>query len=969
MTQFNSPILVGRGALFERLKEAVADVRRGKNRAFLLTGEAGIGKSRLLREVTHVAQANGFRVLRGATFETDAALPYALLGDLLRSSFMQDEWDALLVQFGTDDLRTWLPTPGLPKLPGLEPEAEKRRLFEALTQRLLTLSQTGPLLLTLEDLHWSDETSLEWLQLFVRRAVLCPVLLIVSYRDEPSSRRPPVWVREPYFELLRLGPLSEAESGALVHAILTPERPLHADTLKMLYDLTGGNPFFTEALLQTLSASGGLELIPDESSWVTPVPQSIEAAVQAQLARLDPEAKALAQLAAVIGQRFEIALLSQLSGYTEARLLEPLKTLIYHGLVIEESVETFVFRHALTGAGVRGTLLARERSVLHRRIAEALAARYLEKPAVSGDVARHFLAAGIWVEAAAWNLRAARYAEPLGAPRAVAEYLTHAFTALTQLGEQPEADLYRCRAWAFDTLGDFTAAQTDLKTVLALARNAGDVRAEGQALIDLGRVWASRNGARSGGFFRQALSLARTLDDSAFLAHSLNRVGSWYLNRDEPFVALQFHHEALEIFGRLNDRYAVAETNDLLGVAYALSDQQPQSVACFERGVRLFRALSERRGWASCQINLAEVRGPWFLFVTMVAPKADLETATLEAEEAHRLTQELGWRSGEAWARVNLAGAALLRGDYGGALAHAQGALGLAEAAENRQWVMFCHLILALIRLELLEPHVARTHAEMSLTGARELSSPAYERYSVFLLVRAQLLNSETEQADTLLNKLWTEALPLESLGQRLLWTARAEVALCRHDAPFALKIAERLVASSPNLTPDSVIPYLWGLRAEALATLGRPLEAEVVLKEALLSARALGRPLEWRVQVSLATFYRRQNRSLEARAGVAEARALARTFSFPDATQREVFLDRVEAHLAPLEMHRRILTPREQTVAELVAAGLRDKDIAKRLGIGERTAETHVGHILAKLEFRTRAQIAAWVSAQARRE
>ena len=327
MTQFNSPVFVGRGALFERLKEAVADVRRGENRAFLLTGEAGIGKSRLLREVTHAARADGFYVLQGAAFETDAALPYALLGDLLRSSFSQGEWDALLVQPGTDDLRVWLPTPGLPRLPGLEPEAEKRRLFEALTQRLLTLSQTGPLLLTLEDLHWSDETSLEWLQLFVRRAVLCPVLLIVSYRDEPSSRRPPVWVRAPYFELLRLGPLSEAESGALVHAILTPERPLHADTLKMLYDLTGGNPFFTEALLQTLSASGGLEPIPAESGWVTLVPQSVEAAVQAQLARLgfkcDTAASGIEVLEALKRQDYDLVFMDcqmpEMDGYDATR--------------------------------------------------------------------------------------------------------------------------------------------------------------------------------------------------------------------------------------------------------------------------------------------------------------------------------------------------------------------------------------------------------------------------------------------------------------------------------------------------------------------------------------------------------------------------------------------------------------------------------------------------------------------------
>lgn len=973
-SSFVSPVVVGRAESLGRLADAVADARAGRGSALFLSGEAGLGKSRLLREA--VGLAAGFRHLSGATFEADRTLPYALLGDMLRSSFAQAEWTEVRAGLGLAhaDIAAWLPTPGLLRLPGLEPQAEKRRLLEGVIDVLLELSARQPLLLTLEDLHWSDETSLEWLARFVRRLGKAPVLVLATYRSNEASpalgRLLNMWQRESRVQDLPLSPLRPLEVDALVRAIFGSERPLRRDFLEALAALTGGNPFFVEEVLKALVASG--DVFWTARGWDRKaltelrIPPSLEAAVTGRLAELDREAQDFVAVASVVGQRFDVTLLLRLSGHTEAEGLQLLKTLVTAGLVVEISADTFAFRHALTRAAVYGSLLARERVVLHRRVAEVLLSGNLEGEGRAGELALHLLAAYDWQAAATWSTQAAREAERQSAPQAVAEHLTRAFAALEALGQIPAAASYRSRAAALATLGDFEGARADLLLALELTRAAADAHAEWEVLIGLGRLWAAQDYDRSGAYFAEALALARTLGDAGKLAHSLNRMGSWWLNGDEPLRALADHHAALEVFESLDNPRAVAETCDLLGVAHALSDDQVVSLRAFERAVATFRKLGDRRGWASCQINLAEVRGPWFLFLTMAAPEADLERAALEATEALELTREIGWRVGEAWALLNCAGPPLLRGDYGAALSLLNESLDLAEVLGDRQREILAHLVLSSLWLDGLEAEGAAQHAERALVLARKLGSKLYERYALYLLVWAKRVGGAVDEAETLLGEGWDVGQGT-SLGERLLLSARAELALARHDARTALEITEHLVATAPN--GPAVIPHLWGLRAETLVALGRLGETETVWDEALETARHAGRkPLEWRFRASLASLYSRQKRYGESERQAEAARRLvaACAASLPDPAQGRAFEARVERAFPVLKTRlRRGLTPREQVVAELVAQGLRDKAIARELSIGERTVETHVGNILGKLGFKTRVQIAAWVRAR----
>jgi predicted ATPase len=226
-----SPVLIGRGREQAHLHALINQVNREQGQTILLSGEAGIGKSRLARDGRRQANEQGFLVLQGTCFSTDRSAPYAPLLDLLSSSPIQDllshstsETDPLVRELaglfpGLVDCASgetsWRP---------IEPEQEKRRLFMALTRFFTDLTSKQPVLLLVEDLHWSDEMSLEFLQYLARRCAAYPLLLVLTYRHDEihaALRNFLAYLdRERLAHEICLTPLTLHEVEAMVQAIL-----------------------------------------------------------------------------------------------------------------------------------------------------------------------------------------------------------------------------------------------------------------------------------------------------------------------------------------------------------------------------------------------------------------------------------------------------------------------------------------------------------------------------------------------------------------------------------------------------------------------------------------------------------------------------------------------------------------------------------------------------------------------------
>jgi DNA-binding CsgD family transcriptional regulator len=932
------------------------------------------------------------RVLTGQCFEPDRAQPYAPLCDLVRTNLLRQGWaDEPLAAVAPDlvDL--------LPELAGRPPSGEptptvglrpdQRRIVHATIRLVEAIAAQTPLLLIVEDAHWSDDASLDLLvrlARFVRGDSGRRIMLVVTFRgDEVSAELAAALValdRERLAAEVRLGPLPRPEVVAMIRSTSDTQGAVGADLAESIYRLSEGNPFFVEELLRSALATGvagagrRLEAVAGTSASAIPLPRSVSEAVRRRVDHLSDGARQTLTVAAVSGRRFDFALLQALSGCDEIQLLERVKELVAARLVVEESADRFAFRHALMRQAIYDGLLARERRLLHRRALETI----LEiDPAGrdhhAADLTRHAVEAGAWEEALHFGERAGEQALAFHAPIAAIELLGCAIAAADQLGRPPPPALLQARGRAHETRGDFEAARSDYEAAGALAQAAGSVAEESEALLALGGLWAGRDYEQTGPYVRQALELARVAGDRSLVARSLNRLGNWHANQDDPIAAFRLHEEALAICEATGNRRGLAETLDLLGMARYLVADFDGSAAAVRRAIPLLRELDDRRTLVSALATLSWSMSSLDVSIGMPAGGSHEEGLAIVAE-AVAVAQEIDARSDEALAHCC---AALIVGERraDAALEHARRALRIAEEIGHRQWVIVAHLALGDLFAALLDAEAARCHLEAALTTADEVSSSVMAQKVRAELALRQALAGDPDAAQATIAAALSDDAPMVTQAQRDGWFSSGWIALVRGHPGRALAIADRLIAAATSEPIRDLprLPDLAWLRGEALAAIGRTDEALESLDVARDGATAREHlPLLWRVQLARAKLLRGLGRRVATDEAVTAAHAAAASYAagVADASLRETFLTRVAATfpppriLSPRQASKAAydgLTSRELAVATLVATGRSNREIGDALFMSERTAATHVGNILGKLGVKSRAQIAAW--------
>src|SRR2546425_405991 len=350
------PVFIGRAAALASFERVFEQVKSGQGQMVLVSGEAGIGKSRLVAEAKASVGQERARFLQGACFEQDRALPFAPLLDMLRTLLVTGPREAslsLLLPLAPElikilpDLALWLPD--VTPTPALEPEQEQRRLFVALTHFLLGLCDQRPVLLVIEDLHWSDDLSLEFLLYLSRYLKARPLLLLLTYRSEEVSpllhRFLATLNRERAAGEFSLANLTVDEVQVMVRTIFQLKRPVRRDFLEALYHLTEGNPFFVEEVLKSLLAAG--DIFFTDSFWDRKplgelhIPGSVYDSVQQRSDLLSDAARETLAVAAAAGRHVDFALLQALTGYPEHELIQCIEPLIAAQLLVETSAGQF----------------------------------------------------------------------------------------------------------------------------------------------------------------------------------------------------------------------------------------------------------------------------------------------------------------------------------------------------------------------------------------------------------------------------------------------------------------------------------------------------------------------------------------------------------------------------------------------------------------------------------------------------
>ena len=514
--------LVGREEELEILLRRWSKAKTGEGQVVLLSGEAGIGKSRLTASLMERLASEPHTRLRYfcSPQHTDSAL-YPLIGQMERAAgFVHDDTpqakldklDAVLARTTTSikDAALFAEMLSLPndgRYPALDlaPEQRRQRTLEALISQVEALTHSSPVLMILEDAHWTDPTSLEVFGRVVDRVRSLRVLLIVTFRPDFD----PPWIGRPHVTFMAINRLGERDIDAMIDGVVG-NKLLPANLRQDIIERTDGIPLFveemTKAVLEAGSEGAAQQTAAAIPSPALAVPASLQASLMARLDRLGP-AKEVAQIGAAIGREFSHALLTAVVRKPEAELGSALHRLTEAGLLFRQGLPphaTYLFKHALVQDAAYGTLLREPRRALHARIAETLEGQFADIAESQPELlARHCAEAGLIEKAASLWGKAGR--RSLG--RSAFVEATEQFArALSQLETLPPTSALR---------------REQIKLQVAIINPLGHVKgyaaSETKGAVDRARV-----------LIKEAEALREHLEDSLLLFSVL--YGLWVAN-------------------------------------------------------------------------------------------------------------------------------------------------------------------------------------------------------------------------------------------------------------------------------------------------------------------------------------------------------------------------------------------------------------------------------------------------------
>jgi class 3 adenylate cyclase/tetratricopeptide (TPR) repeat protein len=567
---------VGRHLELQTLGEVLARAARGHGQLVAVSGEPGIGKSRLIYEFIHGPLTVGWRVLETGAVSYGQATPYLPIRDLLRAHFqIDDQDDEYTIQEKVDKRLTWEESlqeirpvvlalldvaVDAPEWQDLDPPQRRWRIIEGVKRLLLQESQVQPLLVLIENLHWIDAGTQAVLESLIESLPAGRLFLLVSYRLEYQHR----WESKPYYTPLCLHPLPPEAAAALLESLLGPAAALQP-VKQLLLERSEGNPFFLEESVRTLVETqvlhgerGAYRLAKPLES--VQVPATVQAILAARIDRLPLAEKQLLQSAAVIGRELSFPLLHAITEVPEDVVRRGLAHLQQAEFLYETRLYpelAYAFKHALTHDVAYGSLLQGQRRVLHARIVEAIERLWAERLSTQVEqLAHHAVRGERWEKALVYCRQAGIKATMRSAHREAVEYFEHALTALEQLPETPDTltqtiDLHFDIRNALLPLGEHERICDHLRLAETLARNLNDQRRLGRTFAYLAEYFRmTGEPAHAIDSAERALALAR--GDFALQVMATFFLGTAYYALGEyRWAADHFRRNVVSLTGEL----------------------------------------------------------------------------------------------------------------------------------------------------------------------------------------------------------------------------------------------------------------------------------------------------------------------------------------------------------------------------------------------------------------------------------
>lgn len=662
------------GQMIAALEQAIA----GQGTSWLVGGESGVGKTRLLDELRTRALVRGVLLLRGQAVR-EGGQAYQLWREPLRHLALTTELSDLeagILKPIVPDIELLLQRE-IPTVASLDGQAGQRRLLDAMVS--VFRRQRTPMMLILEDLQWAAAASgggenLEVLNQLNRVVSSLPLLIVSSYRDDEV---PALSGLIPETRVIKLERLTEGEIAQLSASMLG-EAGRRSDVLALLQRETEGNAFFLVEVVRALAQEAGrLSGVGNMDLPARLFPQGIETIVRQRLDRVPPQAQALLRLAAVVGRQFDLEVLACLEELAD---LDEWLTVCVNAAVLEWRDRQWRFAHDKLREGLLATLDGNEEAQLHRRVAQALEQVYPRDPRQTAALAYHW---GIVGDEAKERHYARLAGEHAAAQFANDEALVHLCRALELTPADKVLDRYAIRLACervYDTQG---AREAQARELAALEELIGLLADEGQAPVRRQAELALRraNYAQSTSDFQAAIDATRAAIDLAQEAGDVSIEAAAYLQwglglwRLADFEACRARLEQALILAHMAEsRQAEADSLRILGnVCYYLGEYA-QAAAYWEQSLVISQEIGDRPGGASALSNLGEG----------ARSQGAYAKARGYYEQRLHICHEIGERYGEAIALTNLSLVAHNLGNDQAARGYSEQAIPITREIGNR---------------------------------------------------------------------------------------------------------------------------------------------------------------------------------------------------------------------------------------------------------------------------------------------
>lgn len=785
--------LVGRDAAWQQLLEAWRVAAAGRAQVVIVSGEAGIGKTRLVEELLRWTGRQGISTLGAACFAAETPLPLRPVADWLRSEVVGRALATLASRWRSELARL------LPELLAADPALEMPRamteawqqqhFFMALAEAVTVAGE--PLLLFLDDLHWADADTLDWLHFLAQQKGDHRFLLVVTVRSEElaSDHALLSWqqalARLMPVQKIGLGRLAHADTAALASSILG--HSLEQQTVASLHRETEGNPLFTVEMVRA-----GL------SRHEAPLPEKVRSVIEIRLSRLSPPAQEVAALAAVIGRRFAFPLLQAASPQSEAELLDSLDELWQRQIIREQGEDGYDFSHDKIREVALDRLSLDRRRWWHRRVANALEHDFAGKPDLFySEIAGHYEAGGELEPAITYYHRAARKARDLYATGEALHAYRKALALLDGAsGDEGSAATHR-------------ALLTEMGQVLALSGKYEEARAAYTEALTSGQI----------GF----------LEESRL--HRL--VGETYTVQNQFEAALAAAHRAeaaLPPEKMLSSDGEQAQWLDLqllrLQLAYRLAD-----IPTMEGLIEKLELPVERMGTPAHRIRF--LHSAMLLAVRRARYAPPLDEVLGYQERALAASKEAGDAAGVSYAYFVKGFIYLWLGNRQEAEKYLEQGREQAERIGYKEQALICLTYLSVLYRQRGEIAPAELHAHQSLTLARAGNIPHYEAAAqanlAWVAWRADDLERARRRGQAAVDLWEGTPYPFQWLA---LWPL-LDIALVGGEKEMALTFAASILAPSQQLLPDPITTAL-----ESALQADEPCLTILHLQEALRLAR-----------------------------------------------------------------------------------------------------------------------------------